>query len=120
MGVKLTYNQRHFVFEQFHKAFSSHKIVDGKRIVDVYGATTQVLLREALHTFCFTYPLNPELKKKSNGVNSEKKQTFRDVYLFTIVIPLPRTVSTKINGRDDYGGEIILEQEIDKIVLEKH
>lgn len=111
MSVKLTYNQRHFVFEKLNKVFSSVKLpeVNNKRIVDIYGATTQALLREALHTFCFTYPLNPEIKKKSNGINSEKKETFKNVYVFKIKFPLPI-----------FGGEIVLEQEIDKEVLEKH
>ncbi len=107
MDLKLSYNKRQFIFEYFNKAFVGYKILDSKRIADVYGPATQTLLREALHTYCFQYPLKTELIKVDEGLNSEKKKVIKEYYKFTINILLPI-----------FGGEIVLEQQIEKEILE--
>ena len=106
--MELSYTQRQFVFEHFNKAFNAVKVVGNKRLSDIYGPTTQTILREALSSWCFNYPHDPEIKKIDDGVNSEKKKIYREVYVFRKTFAVPVS-----------GDEITLEQEIDKRILEK-
>ncbi len=105
--IKLTYNQRQFVYEQFNRAFGNYKIFDGKRLAQIYGPYTQTLLKEALHTYCFQYPLKPE-EIKEEVTTSEKKKAEIHFYKFTVKIKLPI-----------FGEEITLEEKILKVELEK-
>ena len=73
MDFNLSYNRRQFIFEKFNKSFTLLKLFNNKRIADIYGPSTQTLLREALHTYCFHYPLKPEVIEEE-FVNSEKKK----------------------------------------------
>jgi hypothetical protein len=107
MDINFTYNQRQFVFELLNKAFVNYKILDGKRVADVYGPTFQTILREALHTYCFKYPLKPEIIEEES-INSEKKKVKTTTYKFTITLELPI-----------FGDKMVLEEEILKAVLER-
>ena len=109
--MELTYNQRQFVFERFSRAFGHYKLYKDKKITDLLGPATQTLLKEALHTYCFVYPLKPTVVDKDLGLNSEKKKNIQKFYKFDVEINLP--VSLPL-----FGEKIKLSEEIPKETLE--
>ena len=104
--MDLTYNRRQFVFERFNKSFSNLQVINKKRLAEVYGPATQTLLREALYTYIFHYPLKPEIIEEE-FTTSEKKKAKKTSFKFKISIELPI-----------FKEKIELEETIDKKTLE--
>ena len=106
--LDLSYTQRQFIYTQLHHALNTYKVLGNKRLPEIFGPSTQSILRESLHTTCFYFPLKKIIEKKPNGTNSEKKKILKELYVFQETLEVP------VNGR-----KISLEVKIDKKVLEK-
>jgi len=93
--LDLSKPQRAFLYENLKDALDQKfDSLGGKDMKDVYGPTTQVLIREAIYTYCFFKEIKADIKEVKKVVEStlpdeENKTEIELIYLFKIPITLP-------------------------------
>ena len=82
---------RDYLYEQL-KGVLDQKFPElgNKNMKDVYGPTTQALIREAIHTYCFFKEINVEIKKVPRKSDDPDEKLEPDVfYVFKLPIKMP-------------------------------
>lgn len=101
--LDLNWSQRQFLYEKL-KDVLDQKFDDlgGKSMTTTYGPTTQVLIREAIFTYCFYMQIETKIKTEKIG-----EDTTKEIYVFKLPIKTPI-----------FGDDFDIVREVDKDVME--
>ena len=75
--LKLNASQRALLYENLKDVLNQKfKELGDKTMLEMYGATTQTIIREAIYTHCFNKPITTEIEKGDY------------VFTFTLIMPV--------------------------------